>query len=105
MSLTFQLTVTDTAGLQSTDTCIVNVAGDNNPPASNAGSDQTVEEGTTVTLDGSNSSDPDDGIHRYLWSQAVGTPITLSDATAVRPTFVTPPVDSDGAHLELYCLL
>ncbi len=99
-SLTFQLTVTDNGGLRSTDSCIVNVTGDNDPPNADAGPDQTVDEGVTVTLNGSNSTD-DEGIHRYLWTQTVGTPVTLSDATAVQPTFVTPAVGSNGTHLEL----
>jgi len=72
----------------------------NVPPTADARPDQTVDEGATVTLDGSNSFDPDDGIHRYLWTQTVGTPVTLSDATGIQPTFVTPPVDSNGTHLE-----
>jgi hypothetical protein len=58
-----------------------------------------VEEGATVTLDGSNSTDPDDGIASYLWTQTAGPPGTLSDASAVQPTFVTPIVDLSGATL------
>ena len=95
-ALTFQLTVTDNGGLQSTDTCIVNVTWENIPPTANAGSDQTMEEGVTVTLDGSNSTDPDDGIASYLWTQTSGTPVTLSDPSAAQPTFVTTPVDLSG---------
>ena len=34
----------------------------NAPPVSDSGPDQTVDEGSEVTLDGSKSSDPDDGI-------------------------------------------
>jgi len=75
-------------------------AEENHPPKADAGQDQTVDEGATVTLDGSNSSDPDDEIHRYLWSQTLGTPVTLSDTSAIQPTFITPPVDSNGTQLE-----
>ena len=92
-SLTFQLTVTDTGGLKSTANCIVNVTWVNEAPWADAGPEQTVEEGDTVTLDGSNSADPDDGIASYIWTQTAGPPVTLSDAGAVQPTFVTPIVD------------
>ena len=98
-ALTFQLTVTDNGGLQDTETCIVNVTWVNAPPTADAGPDQTVDEGTTVTLDGSNSTDPDDGIASYQWTQTAGTSVTLSDPTAAKPTFVTPPVDVIGIDL------
>ena len=56
-------------------------------PIANAGSDQTVAQGTTVTLDGSASSDPGSETITYLWTQIRGTLVTLSDPTAVQPTF------------------
>jgi PKD repeat protein len=71
----------------------------NGPPTANAGSDQTVDEGVTVTLDGSNSSDPDDGIASYMWTQPTGSLVTLSDPTAAKPTFVTPPVNINETTL------
>jgi hypothetical protein len=98
-SLTFQLTVTDSGGLQSSDTCIVNVSWVNLPPTADAGPDQTVDEGVTVSLDGSNSSDPDDGIASYLWKQTAGTPVTLSSTDAVQPTFTAPNVGPSGGAL------
>ena len=67
----------------------------NAPPVSDAGSDQTVKSGDTVTLNGSNSYDPDYGIPLYTWTPAEGTSVTLPDATAVKPTFTAPSVDEE----------
>jgi len=72
----------------------------NAPPQAVAGPDQTVVEATTVTLDGSNSTDEDDGIATYLWDQTAGIPVTLSDQSESNPTFVTPPVGTEGAVLS-----
>jgi predicted secreted protein len=96
ISLTFELVVTDILGLQSSDTTIVNVTGDNDPPTANAGGDQTVLEKSTVTLDGSNSFDPDDSIDSYRWKQAAGPAVTLSDPAIDRPTFEAPSFDDGG---------
>ncbi|MBW1804149.1 MAG: hypothetical protein JRJ85_25875, partial [Deltaproteobacteria bacterium] len=85
-------------GLESQDTSIVNVIGSNQPPTADAGSDQSVVEGATVTLDGAGSSDTDDGIASYLWSQTAGPSITLSDPLAVRPTFFTLSVGESGTE-------
>jgi hypothetical protein len=103
-SLTFQVTVTDNGGLQSSDTCIVNVnAVDdtpvNQPPTADAGADQTVEEGEMVTLYGSNSSDPDGVIASYLWKQTAGRSVTLPDPYAAKPTFEAPAVGKEGASM------
>ena len=89
-TLTFLLTVTDNDGLIDDDTCIVNVLATNIPPTANAGDDQRVEEGTTITLDGSLSEDIDGQIVSYVWKQTDGPQVTLSDITAVQPTFVAP---------------
>ncbi len=100
-TFTFQLTVTDEGGLQATDSCTVNVTrgNGNEPPIADAGPDQTVFEQTVVTLDGSNSTDPDDGIAAYLWTQTMGFPVTLSDPTSVQPTFTAPGVGPGGEAL------
>lgn len=57
------------------------------PPVANAGTDQTVNENTLVTLDGSGSTGT---IDTYTWSQTAGTTVTLSDVNAVQPTFTAP---------------
>jgi DNA-binding beta-propeller fold protein YncE len=46
------------------------------PPVADAGSDQTVPAGTAVTLDGSNSSDPNENIILYEWSFSEGSSAT-----------------------------
>jgi hypothetical protein len=72
----------------------------NIPPVADAGPDQTVDEGVTVTLNGSNSDDSDDGIQSFSWEQ-VGTanPVVLSDPAAEQPAFAAPDVGPDGAAL------
>lgn len=98
-ALTFELTVEDNNGLQSTDSCVVNVTWDNEMPQANAGPDQTVDGGSDVTLDGTGSLDIDDGIASYSWRQVSGPAVTLSGAASDRPTFPAPNVESDGVSL------
>ena len=98
--LIFELTVTDDSGLQNTDSCVVNVTWLNEPPQANAGLDQTVSEGTVVTLDGSSSLDIDGGIVSYSWNQISGPWVTLSDPASFRPTFTAPDVEPDGVCLN-----
>ncbi len=64
-------------------------------PEANAGPDQTVSALTLVTLDGSASSDAGGNLPlTYQWTQSGGPAVTLSDATAVQPTFVAPATSS-----------
>ncbi|MGV8074065.1 MAG: PKD domain-containing protein [Syntrophobacteraceae bacterium] len=93
-SLTFRVTVTDNGGLKSTATCVVNVTWVNSPPQAITGSDQSVYEGDVVVLDGSGSSDPDDGIKSYMWKQTSGSAVTLTDPTSVQPSFTAPNVQA-----------
>ena len=105
ISLTFELTVADVGSLQSSDTTIVNVTGDNDPPTANAGADQTVLEKSTVTLDGSNSFDPDDGIASYRWKQVAGPSVTFSDPTNDQPIFEAPSFDDSGNQPLIFELI
>jgi hypothetical protein len=99
-SLIFELTVTDDVGSSATDTCIVNVLWVNLPPHAEAGSDQVTDEGVMVTLDGTNSTDPDQTPLAYEWRQSAGIPVSLSDKNASQPTFTAPDVDADGESLQ-----
>lgn len=101
-SLTFNLTVTDAGGLKSTDSCIINVIRQNKPPTAVVTPDYTeATQGTLVTLDGSASTDSDDGIASYLWSQVEGDPVSLSEPTSAVTTFVAPETDSNGKNIKL----
>jgi len=101
-SLTFNLTVTDSGGLKNTDSCIVNISWQNEPPAAVITPNymETTEE-TLVTLDGSASTDPDDGIASYLWTQVEGDPVSLSNSTSALTTFTAPKTDSLGKNVKL----
>jgi hypothetical protein len=63
----------------------------NQNPQANAGADQTVGFGTTVTLNGSASTDPDGDALTFSWTQMGGTnSVTLSNASASVTTFTAP---------------
>ena len=93
--LTFQLTVND-GTVDNSDTVDVTVndvgLGANSPPTANAGQDQTVNELTTVTLDGSGSSDADGDALTYLWQQTAGPTVTINNATSAQASFDAPDV-------------
>ena len=69
---------------------------ENGPPVVNAGEDQTVGEGETVTLSGSATDPDDDAIVSYLWS-APGSGIEFAEASSASTTFTAPAVEVDTA--------
>ena len=77
-----------------TPTLTVTFRAANRPPIADAGPDQTVNEGRTVTLNGRGSSDPDDNTITYIWYQASGPSVTLSDNYVSNPTFTAPTVST-----------
>ena len=90
--LVFSLTVTDPLGASSAaDTVTITVnAPANAAPTANAGPDQSVASAASVSLTGAGSSDPEGGALSYAWSQTGGTPVTLTGAGTVAPSFTAP---------------
>lgn len=64
---TVTLTVTDNAGASASDSLTVTVEEPNEPPVADAGPDQSVKVGETVSFDGSGSYDPDGSLVEYSW--------------------------------------
>jgi hypothetical protein len=73
------------------------------PPVANAGPDNTVEMGQTVTLNGTGSTTPIGTITSYLWTQVNGTAVTLDNDASPTPTFTAPtvPVIGDVLRFQL----
>jgi hypothetical protein len=94
-TLQFTVTVTDTqnpnpATNANTSGAVTIAVNDDSSPTADAGAGQVVQVVQPVTLDGSNSSQADGDTLTYQWTQLSGTTVTLSDPTAVKPTFTAP---------------
>jgi PKD domain len=74
-----------------------NLSSESHPPVAKAGSDQIVDENSTVILDGSRSYDIDsNSILRYSWAQTAGSPtIALANANSPTLVFTAPNVSGD----------
>jgi N-acetylneuraminic acid mutarotase len=97
---TYTATLTVSDGMQSsTSTGSANASVPNSAPAANAGPDQSVFSGATVTLDGSQSSDVNGDPTMFDWvltSKPAGSTAALSNATSATPTFVA---DMAGTYI------
>lgn len=94
-SAVFRINVTDNDGATASDTVTVTVNGTDQAVVADAGIDQTVTEGDSVSLNGSGSNDPDNAISSYLWEQTIGTTVALSSDNVVSPSFTAALLDTD----------
>src|SRR5262249_57158474 len=81
------------------DTAVVTVSTNNSAPVANAGPNQTVGLGSTVTLNGGGSSDVDGDTLTFSWtliSRPAGSTAALTGANTIAPTFVT---DKAGTYV------
>jgi hypothetical protein len=85
------LQVRDAAGATASQSFTITVTTANlQPPEAQAGSAQTVYVNSTVTLNGSASSDPDNNLPlSFLWTQTGGTAVSFNPALSVT-TFTAP---------------
>jgi REJ domain. len=103
MTLHFTLTVNDGEETSAPATVIVQVDNVNHAPIAHAtATPPTVNEGTSVQLDGSSSSDPDSDTLTYTWVQVSGTPVGLTNAAGAMPTFTAPQQSSHAQEALIF---
>ena len=96
-TLTFELRADD-GTVVSSDTVSILVQG-NQGPSANISGPATVTGGSTFTLDGSGSSDPESDPLTYVWTQVSGAPATISGAGTDTLTVTAPQVNVNSQTL------
>lgn len=77
----------------------VGVEGDNEPAVVDAGADQSVDYGDTVTLDATITPPAEPGrTITYAWAQISGEPVTLTGTDTLTPSFVAPTLIGGTPH-------
>ncbi len=85
----------DAVEIDSGSAYVFTLTPENQPPVAIVGEDQEVEEGSLVTLVGSESYDPDGDELNYAWMRNGGPEVSFDDPNKADPTF-TAPAWSDG---------
>jgi hypothetical protein len=98
--LTFAVTVNNGAAAVTASTTVTVIV---LPPIANAGPAQTIRSLTTVTLNGTASSDPNAPPRAltFHWTQVSGTVVTLATPNAATTTFTAPLVNGGNPPLTL----
>jgi hypothetical protein len=93
------LDVDDNVMLDAGSAYIFTLVPENHPPVADAGENLEVEEGSPVTLDGSDSYDLDGDDLKYSWTQTDGPDVDLGTANEATLTFTAPPWSAGNEHL------
>ena len=95
--ITLQVTVTDIGGKASNASAVVAVLANTAPEAVAEATPQQLYEGEVGTLEGNTSTDPENNIATYLWSQSSDeTPrAEINDVNAANTFFTAPAVDAN----------
>jgi hypothetical protein len=97
IDLKFQVVVNDGLIGSAPSTVTIHAKNTNDPPVADAGLSQSVNELDQVTLNGTNSSDPDKDVLTYSWSQILGEPlVVLTAANSATPSFKAPALNLGG---------
>ncbi|MFK7913039.1 MAG: PKD domain-containing protein [Pseudomonadales bacterium] len=101
---TVRLVVNDGTGNSAPDTVSISASTSNQAPTASAGSNQSVDTGDVVNLDGSGSSDPDGDTLTYSWTLSTrpsGSSASLINANRVNPRFTADVAGTFRARLTV----
>jgi hypothetical protein len=88
-------TVSDSLTLTVQNTLTIQIIAD-------AGPDQIVNEKVKVSLDGSNTIDPENQTLSFMWTQTSGESVILDSASSVQPSFTSPIVANDEIKVLVF---
>jgi len=100
--LVFEVTATDAYGATASDTVSIAVAADTSAhlrPVAEAGDNQTVEDGTTVYLNGGSSYDPENTALTYAWVEIGTSDLTLNNAATSLANFTAPSLSNRRTYI------
>jgi len=103
-TLTYSLVVTDDAGGESvanTVNVVVSAIDEIAPVAATNGNQSNLAADSTVTLDGTDSTDEDGTIASYAWTQTSGDTVSLTNADSATATYTAPDIPEESTLVFL----